>query len=63
MTLVSDCVRQLDDANKKGKRLQDELNAKSDVCVAQQEENTNLMCKVIAVETSYKKVCAIIGYI
>lgn len=56
VTLVSDCVRQLDDANKKIKKLEVEMKVKGDVCVAQQEENTNLISKVITVETNYKKV-------
>ena len=54
--LVKDAVKHLSEVNNQISVLQDELFAKTEVTVRQQEDITNLMGKVIALETQIKKV-------
>ena len=54
--LTDACVRHLSQANHQVAGLQDELCAKTEVMVKQQDDIKNLMAKVIALETQLKKV-------
>ena len=54
--LTDDCVRQLSQANHQVSGLQDELCAKAEVMMKQQDDIKNLMAKVIGLETQLRKV-------
>ena len=55
--LTDDCVHHLSQANRQVSDLQDELCAKTEVMLKQQDDIKNLMGKVIALESQLKKVC------
>ena len=54
--LTDACVRHLSQANHQVAGLQEELCAKTEVMVKQQDDIKNLMAKVISLETQLKKV-------
>ena len=54
--LTDDCVRQLSQANHQVCDLQDELCAKAEVMMKQQDDIKNLMAKVISLESQLRKV-------
>ena len=58
--LTDDCVRQLSQANHQVSDLQDELCAKAEVMMKQQDDIKNLMAKVISLESQLRKVSVLI---
>jgi len=57
--LVSDCVRELSDANERMNKVHEELSAKSELVIAHQYKIEQLMLKIGTLERTILEVCCV----